>query len=258
MVNEGAGNAGGGIVPVSTDRVSTEAHVAAKSQADVQAGKEAAATKAAEEVTFYEESQVPEGLKASFREMKKAYTQKTQDVAEVRKRAEAFDLLAQNPNFNTWATKEFLGESGEGAAGTTTVSPGAETGGYVSEEEQAIKEVSSRQDQLEEQVEIQRNEILLDKLAKKYPDLDKYQPAMWALVQQGTPYEAAYHQAKFGGKGGEELKKMFRDEFLAEQTVAQKAKLEGVGPSSGMLSPTEAKTVAEAFQQAKDAYEKSK
>jgi len=250
-VSEGKGNAGTGIEPKPTDRTTVEAQQAAKSQAELDATKQAASAKT-EEVTFYDESQVPEGLKASFREMKKAYTQKTQEIADVKKRAEAFDLLAQNPNFATWATKEFLSETGEGTG--TKVSPGTEAGEFLSEEEQAIQDVKSRQDQLEEQLEIQRNEILLDKMAERHPDLNKYLPDMWPLVQQGNSYEAAYHEAKFGGKSGEEIKKMYRDEFLAEQMAAQKAKLEGVGPSAGMLSPENAKTIEEAFRLAKETH----
>lgn len=250
--NDAGGNAGGGIDPKALGGQSAEEQAVAKSQIE----KDVEAAKAAEEVkveTFYDAEKVPEGLKASFKEMQKAYTQKTQGIANVRKQAEAFQQLAENPNFQTWAQKNFVGEPEAGSPGATGGAAGAEAGEFVTEEEQKMKDMTARQDQLEEAMEISRNEALLDKLAAKYPDFDRYQPQIWALIQDGTSYEAAYHQAKYGGSESE-AKKQMRAEILKEQEDAKKAQLEGVGPSSSMLVKEGAKTIQEAYESAKEGY----
>lgn len=250
-VSEGGGNVGGGIEPTPTDRTSQEALTAGKSQSEMDAERTGAAE--VKEETFYEEGKVPDGLKPSFREMQKAFTQKTQGIADVKKQAEAFQMLMDNPNFQTWAQRNFLGGSGVENPAVTRELPEAETGEFVSEEEKQLKDISTRQDQLEEELAVSKNEQVLDKLAAKYPDFDQFLPKMWPLVQDGTPYEAAYFQAKYGGDQAE-TKKQVRAEIQREMEAERKAQVEGVGPSSGMLVKEGAKTIQEAYESAKEGY----
>lgn len=250
--NDAGGNVGGDIDPKALGGQSAEEGAAQKSQIE----KDVETAKAAEEVkveTFYDVEKVPESLKASFKEMQKAYTQKTQGIANVRKQAEAFQQLAGNPNFQTWAEKNFVGEPEAGAPATTGGATGTESGEFVTEEEQKMKDLETRQATLEESIEISKNETLLDKLAAKYPDFDKFQTQIWALIQDGTSYEAAYHQAKYGGSESE-AKKQMRAEILKEQEAEKKAGLEGVGPSGSMLTKEGSKTIQEAYESAKEGY----
>jgi len=246
-INEGKGNAGGGIEPKPTGFQSQEQVTAEKSKEALQAAKQPT------EETFYDVNKVPEGLKASFSEMQKAFTLKTQDIANVRKQAEAFNSLMQNPAFQTWVERQYLGEPGEGTGATSPGISGTESGEFLSEDEAAIGDLKQRQEELEEQVAISQNEALLDKLAAKYSDLDNYLPQMMPLVEQGDSFESAYFRAKFG-QPESEVKKQMKAEVLKEMEAEKKAKLEGVGPSGSMLSPTAAKTIEEAYKAAKEAH----
>jgi len=245
--SEGKGNAGGGIEPKPTGFQSQEQVTAEKSKEALQAAKQPT------EETFYDVNKVPEGLKASFSEMQKAFTLKTQDIANVRKQAEAFNTLMQNPAFQSWVESQYLGEPGEGTGKVGTGIPGAGAEEFLTEDEAAIGEIKQRQEELEEQVEISRNEALLDKLAVKYPDLDNYLPQMMPLVEQGDSFESAYFRAKFG-QPESEVKKQMKAEILKEMEQEKKAKLEGVGPSGSMLSPVGAKTIEEAYRAAKESH----
>jgi len=246
-INEGKGNAGGGIEPKPTGFQSQEQVTAEKSKEALQAAKQPT------EETFYDVNKVPEGLKASFSEMQKAFTLKTQDIANVRKQAEAFNMLMQNPAFQSWVESQYLGEPGERTGKVGTEIPGAGAEEFLTEDEAAIGEIKQRQEELEEQVEISRNEALLDKLAVKYPDLDNYLPQMMPLVEQGDSFESAYFRAKFG-QPESEVKKQMKAEILKEMEQEKKAKLEGVGPSGSMLSPVGAKTIEEAYRAAKESH----
>ena len=240
--------AGEGIEATRAGTQSQEEQAAAKSEEELKAAKEPV-----KEETFYEEGKVPDALKPSFKEMQKAFTQKTQEIANSKKRAEAFDTLMKDPYFQKVVSKRYLGESAEGAPAKEEGLTGAETGEFVDEDEAKMKKVTKRQDELEEEIEVIKEEGKLDKFAGSHPDLNKYLPEMYPLVQQGYTFVGAYNTVKFG-KSETEAKKQMRDEVAKEMEAEKKAKVEGVGPSAGMLSPTEAKSVKEAYEQAKEAH----
>lgn len=54
------------------------------------------------EETFFDAKTIPEALKATYEQMQKAYTQKTQSVAEVKKHADAFKQLVNDREFVDW------------------------------------------------------------------------------------------------------------------------------------------------------------
>lgn len=54
------------------------------------------------EETFFDSKTVPESLKPVYDQMQKAYTQKTQSVAEVKKHADAFKQLVNDREFVNW------------------------------------------------------------------------------------------------------------------------------------------------------------
>lgn len=54
------------------------------------------------EETFFDGKDLPEPLKGKWAEMQKAYTQKTQGIAETKKYADAFRHLVQDKDFISW------------------------------------------------------------------------------------------------------------------------------------------------------------
>ena len=74
------------------------AQEAAKAAQVAQAEK---STQASEE-TFFDPAQLPPELEATYKKMQAAFTQKTQGLAESKKKVEAYDQLLAAPEFRRW------------------------------------------------------------------------------------------------------------------------------------------------------------
>ena len=74
---------------------------AAQEAAKAQAEQATQSTQASEE-TFFDPAQLPPELEATYKKMQAAFTQKTQGLAESKKKVEAYDQLLAAPEFRRW------------------------------------------------------------------------------------------------------------------------------------------------------------
>lgn len=138
------------------------------------------------------------------------YTKKTQQIARVRNKANAFDELVQDPSFKAFASQHY----GIGDMGGMPAKPNEQeslddeldidtefmdenTKKILDHYKKTIAGLRSQVGSLTRETAKQRNDRLIAGLTAKYPDFEEKLPELYPLIKQGLPMEVAYLQ-KFG------------------------------------------------------------
>ena len=176
--------------------------------------------------TFFDPKELPEELQPEYKRMQAAFTKKTQAVADVRKKAEAFDNLIKDEKFRKWATN--------------AMEPDNET--------ENPEENMSEQDKKLSRIEKTIHDMEIEKIASKHPDFDNYLDDVEKYVKKGLTFEEAYILAK-SPFVEEEVKKKLEGEEKKKLEAKKRANIEA-GTSVLPSSNKTPKTFKEAFAMA--------
>ena len=180
-----------------------------------------------EDATFFDPKGLSEELQPAYKQMQAAFTKKTQGIADVRKKSEAFDNLLKDEKFRNWAREQ-----------SNTEQSGEDENSELSPQDKKIA-------QLEKSI----HDIELEKVASKHPDFDKYLSKIEAYVKRGFSYDEAYTQAKAPNLKDDAKQELIK-ETKARIDARKKANID-VGTSSLDTSGKSPKTFKEAYAQAK-------
>lgn len=210
----------------------------------------------AQEVTFYNASDVPEELRPTFQEMKKAYTQKTQALAAKVKEAESAQHHANlfRRLMSDDRVVQFLSQIDQNGTGIGPQGGAQPSGGYSSEDADMDPAVAALQQQVQKlQGELTRTRQRQDLDAEKqafiaaHPDWQNYQDGMeeaWKRVPHRS-YEDAYNWA-------------FRQSYLTRKANLERkrtrsqASVERPGPSADTTRAVKVDSFGDAVRAALD------
>ena len=133
---------------------------------------------------------LPPELQSIYKNMQADYTRKTQEIADVREKAKAFDELTADEDFGKWARDRLVGDEGK----ETTEIVGEEKA--EGEEETEITKLSKRVESMENKYWSDKAESELATCRAKHDDFNRLLPRIWPLVNKGYSYEDSYCLAK--------------------------------------------------------------
>ena len=181
--------------------------------------QEEGVTTTSNEDSFFDSKTLPAELMPAYKNMQASYTKKTQEIADVRKKADAFNQLSSYQPFLQWYDKHTKGE--------TDSNPDKESGELTDDEfsllmsdkklfTQYVSELAKQQ-ALPVAEEAKRKALSLQR-EMEIKDFGKEYPDFWTLDKQGLiePLMRKYPNADI-----EDVYKMANYDFLEQQAIAK-------------------------------------
>lgn len=201
------------------------------------------------ETLFFNPNEVPPELKGAFKKMQASFTQKMQKAGLVIRKAEAFEELVNNPEFQAWAEEQRTGKPSSKPSKKSNKADDEDDGeetpsGKLDLEglEKIVDKVVAKR--VAPLVRVQHREQAdreWKALTEQYPEAENYKDAIAEEIEAnpGMSYMKAFKQVAF-----DDVVKSRRKQNNSEKKAANTEKPSSMAP--GDKTPPRAKTIQEA------------